>query len=61
MTMKGITEVLVRSVTSLYDGAKTRVRVDYELSGDFEVKLGVHYRSMLSPLIFFVLVDVVTE
>ena len=29
---KGITEVLVRSVMSLHEGANTRVRVDSELS-----------------------------
>ena len=39
---KGIPEVLVRSVMSLYEGAKSRVRVDSELSEDFEVKVGMH-------------------
>ena len=33
---------VVRSVMSLYGGAKTRVRVDSELSEEFEVKLGMH-------------------
>ena len=37
---KGIPDVLVRSVMNLYEGAKTRVRVDSELSEEFEVKLG---------------------
>ena len=32
MRKKGIPEVLVRSVMSLYEGAKTGVRVDSELS-----------------------------
>ena len=31
MRKKGIPDVLVRSVMSLYEGAKTRVRVDSEL------------------------------
>ena len=35
----GIPEVLVRSVMSLYEGAKTRVRVDSELSEEFEVNV----------------------
>ena len=35
MTMKGMPEVLVRSVMSLHEGAKTRVRVDSELSEEF--------------------------
>ena len=38
MRKKGIPEVLVRSVMSLYEGAKTRVRVDSELSEKFRLK-----------------------
>ena len=34
MRKKGIPEVLVRSVMSLYEGAKTRVRLDSELYDD---------------------------
>ena len=56
----GILEVLVRSVMSLYDVAKTRVRVDSELSEEFEVKVGMHQGSVLSPF-FAAVVDVVTE
>ena len=61
MRKKGIQEVLVRSVMSLYDGAKTRVRMDSELSDEFEVKVGMHQGSVLSPFLFAVMVDVVTE
>ena len=46
---------------SLYEGAKTRVRVDSELSEEFEVKVGMHQGSVLSPFLFAVMVDVVTE
>ena len=48
MRKKGMPYVLVRSVMSLYEGAKTRVRVDSELSGEFEVKVGMHQVSVLS-------------
>ena len=54
---KEIPEFLVRSVMSLYDGAKTRVRVDSELSDEFELKVGMHQGSVLSPLIVAVVVD----
>ena len=37
---EGISEVLVRSVMSLYEGVKTRVRVDSELSEEFVVTVG---------------------
>ena len=62
MGKKGIPEVLVRSVMSLYEGAKTRVRVDTEWSEEFEVNVGMHQGSVLSPFLFTVVViDVVTE
>ena len=57
---KGIPEGLVRSVMSLYEGAKTRLRVDSELSEEIEVKVGMHQGSVLS-LFFALVVDVVTE
>ena len=58
---KGIPDVLVRSVMCVHEGAKIRVRVDYELSEKFEVKVGMHQGSVLSPFLFAVVVDVVTE
>ena len=60
---KGIPEVfvVVRSVMSLYEQAKTRVRVYSELSEEFEVKLLMHQGSVLSPFLFAVVVDVVFE
>ena len=56
-----IPEVLVRSVMSLYEGAKTRARVDSELSEELVVKVGMHQGSVLSPFLFAVVVDAVTE
>ena len=56
-----IPKVLVRTVLCLYEGAKTRVRVDSELSEEFEVKVGMHQRSVLSPFLFAVVIDAVTE
>ena len=46
---------------SLYEGARTRVRVDYELSEEFEDEVGIHQGSVLSPFLFAVVIDVVTE
>ena len=44
---------------SLHDGAKTRVRVDSELSKDFEVNVELHQGAMMSP--FFAIVVVVVS
>ena len=52
----GITEAFARSVMSLNEGAKTRVGVAYELSEEFEVKVG-----MDPSCLFAFVVDVVTE
>ena len=61
MRKKVLSEVIVLAVMSLYDGAKTRVRVGSAYSEEFEVKVGVHQGSVLSPLLFAIVVDVVTE
>ena len=45
----------------LFEGEKTRVRVDSELPEEFEVKADMHQGSVLSPFLFVVVVDVVTE
>ena len=42
---------------SLYDGAKTRIRVYYELLEEFEVSVGMHQGSVLSPFLFAVVID----
>ena len=49
------------SVMSLYDGAKTRVKMGSAYSEEFEVKVVVHQGSMLSPLLFAIVVEVITE
>ena len=56
MRKKGIPEVLDRSVMCLYEGAKTRVRVDSELSEEFEVKVAMQQGSVLSSFPFAVVV-----
>ena len=61
MRKRGIPEVIVSTVMSFYEGAKTRVRVGLELSKEFEVKVGVHQEPVLLPLVFAIVVDVVTK
>ena len=52
---------LVRSMMSVHEIAMMRVREDYELSEEFEDEVGMLQGSLLSPFVFAVVVDVVTE
>ena len=61
MRKKGLSEVMVRAFMSLYDGAKTRVKVGSAYSEEFEVKVGVHQGSVLLSLLFAIVMDVITE
>ena len=61
MKKKALPEIIVRAVMSLCHGAKKKVRVGSKLSEEFLVQVGVHQRSVLSPLIFEVAVDVISE
>ena len=47
MRKKGIPEILVRSVMSLNEGAKTRVIKHFDFLEEFEVKVGMHQESEL--------------
>ena len=61
MRKKGLSEVSVRVVMSLYHGAKTKVLVESELCEEYMVQVGVHRGSVRSPLLFAITVDVVME
>ena len=52
MRKLGVEEWLVSAVMSMYIGAKTVVRTVYGNSKGFEVKVGMHQGSGLSPLLF---------
>ena len=56
---KGLPEILVKAVISLYGVSKTNVKVGSEFSEEFYVVIGVHQGSVLSPLLFAIAADVV--
>ena len=59
MRKKVLSEVMIQKVISLFDCAKTRVRVGSAYSEEFEVKVGVRQGSVLLPLLFTIAVDLV--
>jgi len=57
---KGVEEWLVSAVMSMYTGAKTVVRIVYGNSNGFEVKVGMHQGSILSPLLFVIVMEAIS-
>ena len=53
--------MVVKAVISLFEAATTNVRVSSVVSDEFSVKVVVHQGSALSPLLFAIVMDVVTE
>ena len=58
---QGVPERLVRLVMALYEGSKSRVCVAGGTSEDFEIGVGVHQGSALSPLLFIVVMEEATR
>ena len=58
---KELPEILLKAVMSLYESSKTKFKVGSEFSDEFPVVVGVHQESVLSPLLFVIVVAVVTE
>ena len=56
----GVEEWLVQTVMAMYERARTVVRTKQGYSTEFEVKVGVHQGSVLSPLLFVAVMEVVT-
>jgi len=46
---------------SMYTGAKTDVRTLYGNSNSFEVKVGMHQGSALSPLLFLIVMEALSR
>ena len=57
----GVEEWLVETVMALYHGASTAVRTDVGMSEWFGVKVGLHQGSALSPLLFIIVMDVISK
>ena len=57
----GVEEWIVRLVKGTYANARSRVRVGEGFSKEFEVKVGVHQGSVLSPLLFIIVLEALSH
>src|SRR5260221_11755091 len=57
----GVDEWLVSTVMSMYDGARTAVWADDGNIDSFEVKVSLHQGSILSPLLFVIVMDMASK
>ena len=57
----GVEEWLVETVMTMYEGARTVVRTPCGDSESFTVNVGVHQGSVLSPLLFVIVMEAITR
>ena len=57
----GVDEWIVRLVQGMYSNARSRVHVGEGYSEEFEVKVGVHQGSVLSPLLFIIVLEALSR
>ena len=61
MPKLGIDKWLVRLVQSMYKDVRSRVRVGVGYSEEFGVGVGVHQGSVLSPLLFIIVLEALSR
>ena len=57
----GVEEWIVQLVQGMYANARSHVRVGEGFSEEFEVKVGVHQGSVLSPLLFIIVLEALSR
>jgi len=58
---KGVMEKEIMVIMEMYKNIETSTRMDGERSNEFVVKVGVHQGSVLSPLLFAVVMDEISR
>ena len=59
--MLGVEEWIVKMVQAMYKNARSRVRVGDTYTDEFEVGVGVHQGSVLSPLLFIIVLEALSR
>ena len=61
MRKSGVAEKYIRVVQDMYENSETAVRSSVGLSDSFRVKVGLHQGSALSPFLFAIIMDRLTD
>ena len=61
MRVVGAHEWILNLVQAMYSGVRSRVRVSNSLSEEFEVKVGMHQGSVLSPVLFIIVLEALSR
>ena len=61
MRTLGVPESIVRVVQAMYNNARSKVRIGSECSEEFDVGVGVHQGSVLSPLLFIIVLEALSK
>ena len=61
MRKLGVEEWIVKLVQAMYEKVGSRVRIGEGLSDEFKVRFGVHQGSVLSPLLFIIILEALSR
>ena len=61
MRRVGVEEWVIRAVKAMYENTKSSVYLNGQFSDEFSIKVGVHQGAVLSPLLFIIVVEVLSR